>query len=174
MVLDEVHDAVKAAMDGAPVVVRAAEILTPRALLVMGNVDCVANELVYALVAHGRNGNDRDAQHVFHLVDANRAAVTLHLVHHVQSEHHRHVELHELHRQVQVPLDVGGVDDVYDGARFLFEDELARNDFLARVRRHRVNAGQIDDIRQRLVFDLPFLAVDRHARKVPNMLVRSG
>ena len=71
-------------------------------------------QLIHALILGGRDGNDRDAQHGLHLVDAHRAAVAAHLVHHVQRQHHGGVQLHELHRQVEVALDVGGIHDVDD------------------------------------------------------------
>ena len=39
------------------------------------------------------------------------------LVHHVQRQHHGHLQLQQLQGQVEVPLDVGGVHNVDDAVR---------------------------------------------------------
>lgn len=62
VVLDEVHDAVEAAVDRAAVVVLVAEIRAARPLLILGDVDGVAHQLLYALVFGGHDGHHRDAQ----------------------------------------------------------------------------------------------------------------
>ena len=114
VVLDEVHHGMDAAVHGATVVVGAAKVLASGRLLVLGHVQGVIDELVDALVFHCRDGHHRQAQLSLHGVDAYRAPVVAHLVHHVQCQHHGHVELHELHGEIQVALDVGGIDDVDD------------------------------------------------------------
>ncbi len=80
VILDEVQDAVDAAVHRAAVVVLAAKVHAPGALLILCHMDGVVYQLVHALVLGGGDGDDRDAQHRFHLVDAHRAAVAAHLV----------------------------------------------------------------------------------------------
>ena len=101
-------------------------------------------------------------QHRFHLVDAHRAAVAAHFVHHVQRQNHGDIQLHQLHGQVEVALnivdatniernlyltiqlhqlhgqvevalDVGGVHDIDDAGGLFADDELAGDDLLAGI-----------------------------------------
>ena len=174
VILDEVDDTVDAAMHRAAVVLLAAEVEPARTLLVLGHMDRMVHQFVHALVLSRRDGHHRDAQHGFHLVDADGAAVAAHLVHHVQGQHHGGIQLHELHRQVQVALDVGRVHDVDDAGRLFADDELAGDDLLAGIGRHRVDAGQVGDFRFRVLFDGTALPVHRDAGEVAHMLVGAG
>lgn len=97
MILDQVDDAVDAAVDCAAVILLAAEIHPARPLLILCDMERMIHQLVHALVLCRRDGHDRDAQHGLHLIDADSAAVAAHLVHHVQRQHHRRIQLHELH-----------------------------------------------------------------------------
>ena len=114
VVLDQVHDRVNTAVHGSAVVFRSAEILPSGFLLIAGHMDGVVDQLVNALVGGRRDRDDRDAHHLFHLVDSDTAPVAAHLVHHVDRQDHGNADLHQLHGQIQVPLDVGGVHDVDD------------------------------------------------------------
>ena len=174
VILDEVLDAVDASVHRAAVVVLTAKIHAPGALLILCHMDGVVYQLVHALVLGGGDGDDRDAQHGFHLVDAHRAAVAAHLVHHVQRQHHGDVQLHQLHRQVKVALDVGGVHDIDDAGGLFADDELSGNDLLAGIRRHGVDARQVGDFGLRVSLDGAALAVHRHTRKVAHVLVGAG
>ena len=98
VVLDEMDDAVDAAVNGTAVVILAAEVHPARTLLILCHMDGVIHQLVHALVLGGGNGDHRDAQHRFHLVDVDGAAVAAHLIHHIQCQHHGGVQLHQLHR----------------------------------------------------------------------------
>ena len=81
--LYEVAYGVEAAVYGTAVVRGRAEVLHGRRLLVFRHVQGVAHQFVDTLVLHCRYGDDGDAQPLLHLVDEHRAAVALHLVHHV-------------------------------------------------------------------------------------------
>ena len=116
VVLDQVRDAVDAAMQGAAIgSVGRAEVETTRTFAVTRDMHRVFHELPRPLVFGGGDGHDRNAQHALEQVDVDGAAVRGNLVHHVEGEHHGAIELHELHRKVEVALDVGGVDDVDEG-----------------------------------------------------------
>ena len=174
VILDEVQDAVDAAVHRAAVVILAAKIHAPGALLILCHMDGVIYQLVHALVFGGGDGDDRDAQHGLHLVDAHRAAVAAHLVHHVQCQHHGDIQLHQLHSQVEVALDVGGIHDVDDAGGLFADDELPGNDLLAGIGGHGVDARQVGDFGLRVTLNGTALAVHRHARKVAHVLVRAG
>ena len=172
VVLDKVGDTVDAAMQRTAVrTVGRAKVQATGALAEPCHVQGVVHQLADALVAGSANGDDRHAQQALEQVDVNGAAVGRHLVHHVERDDHRTVELHELQCQVQVALDIGGVNDVDDGVRALVEDELTAHDLFARVRRQGVNARQVGNARLGVVADGAIFAVDRHAGKVTDVLV---
>ena len=74
---------------------------------------CSTSSDVPSFLGRG-DGHHGDAEHPLEPVDVDRAAVGRDLVHHVRREDHGPVEFHELEREVEVALDVGGVDDVDD------------------------------------------------------------
>ena len=173
VVLYQVHDRVQAAVHGAAVVAGVAEVLPAGKLLVARHMDRVAHELVHALALDGGYGHHGNAQHVLHQVHVDRAAVALDLVHHVEREHHGLVQLHQLHRQVQVALDVRGVHDVDDGVWLLLQYVLAAHELLRAVRGERVDARQVRHVRVGVPLDGTALAVHRDAGEVAHVLVRA-
>ena len=172
MVLDQVSNTVDAAMQRTAVrTVGRTEVQATGALAEPRHVQGMIHQLADTLVSRGANRNDRHAQQTLEQVDVNGAAVGRHLVHHVERDDHRTVKLHELQCQVQVTLDVGGINDVDDGVRTLVEDELTAHDLFACVRRQGVNARQVGNARLGMVTDGAIFAVDRHAGKVTDVLV---
>ena len=134
----------------------------------------MGNKLVDALVLGGGNRNDRNTEHGFHFVDADRAAVLAHLVHHIQRENHGDIQLHELHGQVEVALDVGGVDDVDDAAGLILQNKAAGDNFLAGIGRHGVDAGQVGDERIVMTANRAVLPVHGHAGEIADVLIGAG
>ena len=171
MVGDQVHDRVDAAVHGR--IIRA-EVRHLRQRLAARNGQRLIHELRHALPLRRRDRHDGDAQRLAHLLHVDGAAVGVHLVHHVQRQHHRHAQLEQLQRQVQVALDVRGVHDVDDAVRLLVDDKIARDDLLLRIRTQGVDARQVDDGAALLVAHLAHLLVDGHARKVAHVLVGTG
>ena len=174
MVLDDVHDAVQTPVHGAAVVFRTAEVLYGGRLLKLRDVQHVVDKLVDPFALGGHDRHHWETEKGFHLVDADRAAVGEHFIHHVEREHHRAVELHELHREVEVALDVRRVDDVDDRLRRLLQDEFARDDFFVRVGRERIDPREVGDERVVVSDDAAVLSVDRDAREVPDVLIGPG
>ena len=89
------------------------------------------DQLVDALILRRGDGDDRDAQHGFHLIDLDRAAVSGHFVHHIQRDHHGDAHLQQLHGQVQIALDIGGVHDVDNGMGLILKDKIPGNQLFA-------------------------------------------
>ena len=169
---DKLANAVYAAVHGAAVrSVRAAEVDTPRALAVAGHVNGMLYQLVHALVLGSRDGHHRHTQEGLQGVHVHGAAVLGDLVHHVEGDNHGNVQLHELRGEVEVALDVGGVNDVDDRVGLGVNDELAAHDLLARVGRKRVDAGQVCDRSLRMAAHLAVLAVNGNAGEVAHVLV---
>ena len=125
------HDSVEATVDRAALVGGVTKVLSSGTLLIASYVERVGDKLVNALVLCRGNGHYGDSQRLLQLVYSNGTAVFSHLVHHVQRKHHGNVELHQLHGKIEVALDVGCVNYVYDAAGVAFEYEITRNYLLA-------------------------------------------
>ena len=170
MVLDLVDHRVDAAMDG-----------TGGAEIVHGGVDLVfrrshsdPNQFLHALVLDRRDGDHRDAQSLGHGFDVDGAAVFRDLVHHVQCQYHGNAHLHELQRQIEVPLNVGGVHNVDEAVRFLVQDEVPGDNLLRRVGADGVDAGQVHHGAVLLPPDRAGLLVYSDAGEVAHMLIGAG
>ena len=172
-------------MHSAAVVVLAAEILPCRSLLIVGHVDGVLHKLIDALALSRRDSHNRDAEDALHVVETNRAAVARHLVHHVQGQHHRYAQFHQLDSEVEVALDVRCIDDVDKALRFLFKDKVATDEFFGSIGRKTVDARKVDDVGRgnvKLVASAPkerglylaVLAVHSDTREVADVLVGAG
>ena len=145
VIVDEVHDAVETAVHGAVVILWVAEVCPSGALLVLGHMDGVLHQLFNAFILKRRDGDDRNAQHLLHLVDTDGTAVFPHLVHHIERQNHGNVQLHELHGEVEIALNVGGVHNVDDAPRLFIQQKRPGHQLFAGVGRHGVNARQVGD-----------------------------
>ncbi len=121
-----------------------------------------------------RDRHDRQAEYRLHLVDIDGAAVAPDLIHHIEGQHHRDIEFHELHGEVEVALYIAGIHDVDDACRLLVEYELTRDYLFRRIRGEGIDAGEICDPRLRIAFYDTIFAVNGHAREIAYMLVGTG
>ena len=161
----------EAAVYGAAVVVLAAEVVAAGGFLVACHVHGVLHELVDALVAGGGDAHYRDAEDALHLVDADGASVPSHLVHHVEGQHHRHSQLHQLQGEVEITFNVACVHYVDEAAGFRIQDEFAGDDLLCGVRRQGIDAREVSDGRVRMALDHAVLAIHGDAGEVADVLV---
>ena len=140
----------------------------------LGKLDRGLHKLIHAAALERRGGNDRAAEFAGKLVDVDLVAVLLDEVHHVEGDDHRQTQFKNLRGQIQVAFQVGRVDQVDDDVRVAIEKIVARDDFLRRIRRERIDAGKIGN-RDILVFGvLAFLLFNSNARPVANILVGAG
>ena len=174
VILDEVTDAVDAAVYCAAVVRFIAEILPERFLLIVCDVDCVLDQLVDALILRRGDRHDRHAEQLLHHVDIYAAAVCGQLIHHIERNDRRDVHFEELHCQIEIALDIRDIDDVDDRMRLFLQNKITRDDLLAAVRRHRIDAGQVGDERVGMPLDRAVLAVNGDAGKIADMLLGAG
>ena len=172
MVLDKVHYAVDAAVDGSAVVILAAEILTLRLLLVFRDVHGVLDKFVHAFVLRCGYGHHGYAEQPFHIVHTHGAAVALNFIHHIERQHHGDVQLQQLHGQIEVPFYIAGVDYVDYCPGLLLQDEIPGNYFLGGVGGKRIDSGKVGHQRILMATDHSVLAVDGDPGEVPHMLVR--
>ena len=133
MILNQMDDGVQTSVHGTVMIAFVTEVLPTGPLLIGGNVDGVFDQFPDALIPGSGNGNHRNTQQMLQRVDINVSAVLLDLVHHVQRNHHGGVHLQQLHGQVEVAFNIGGVHDVDDGGGFLLQHEIAGNDLLTAV-----------------------------------------
>ena len=173
VILDQVHDAMNTAVNRAAVVVLRTEVEPLWLLLIARDVQRMSHQLIDAFIFRRRNRHDRYAEVTLHAVDVDGAAIALQLVHHVEGDHHRDVQLDQLHGEIEVSFNVGGIDDIDDAFRSVVQDKLTGDDLLARVRRHRVDARQIRDLRFRMALDGAGLPVHRDAWEITDVLVRA-
>ena len=168
---DQMSDRVNTAMHGR---IACTEVGHPGDGLAARSVHGLLHELGDALALCCRYRDDRDAEHIAHFLSIDSAAVGTHLVHHIERQHHRHAQLKELKRQVQVALDIGRIDDVNDAVRLSVEDEVSGNDLLLRVGAQGIDARQIDHGAILYLADLADFLIDCHAGEVAHMLIGAG
>ena len=107
MILNQVHNRMYTTVNGAliPAVI-SAEIDFLRHLAVPCDVYGMFDQFVNAFLLCRRNRNNRHAEQMFHSVNVYRTAVNPNLVHHVQGNDHRNVQIQQLQRQKQITLDI--------------------------------------------------------------------
>ena len=174
VILNQVNRRMQAAMNRSAVVIRAAKILPQRLFLIARHMNRVPYKLVHTLVFNRRNGDHRNAQEAFHSINVDRTAVACHLIHHVERNHHRNIHLQKLHRQIEISLDIIGIDDVDNCAGFFIQNKVPGYQFLSRIGRHGINSWEIRDKGIGLSSDHTVLSIHRDAGEVSDMLVGAG
>ena len=132
------------------------------------------HKLIHAAALERRGGNDRATELAGKLVDVDLVAVLLDEVHHVEGDDHRQAQFENLRGQIQVALQVGRVDQVDDDVRVAIEKIVASDDFLRRIRRERIDAGEVGNRDILVLGVLAFLLFNSNARPVANVLVGAG
>ena len=155
----------------APVFVLITEIGSARLFLILGDMQGMPHKLVNTFVLSRRNRHYRNSQHVFHFINMYSSAVSADLIHHVQCQHHRCIQFHKLHGQIQVSFDVVCIHNVDDACRPLLKNELSGYDFLAGVRGKRVNARQVCYQCLRVIADGAAFLIHRYSGEVSHMLI---
>ena len=175
MIFDQMHDGVNTAVHRTSI--RSfciAEIHTSRALAITRHMYRMLHQLIDSLVLGCGNRNNRNAKGILQQVDIDRTAVLAHLVHHVERKHHRDIQLDQLQRQVQISLYVRCIHNVDNTSRPVVQEKLTAHDLLTRIWGHRIDARKIRYQRVILIPDRTILSVYCNARKVSDMLIRSG
>ena len=132
---------------------------------------CMFDEFVDTLILCRTYWHDRNPESLFKGIDADGSSVFPDLIHHVQCDYHRQAKLHELSCQVEVTLDVRGINDVNDAVGMVFDEEITGNDLLSGVRGERVNARQIGDGHVGMLPYDAVLSVHGDSREITHMLV---
>ncbi len=145
------------------------------ALGIFGKRDGLSHGLGESLPAMAYRGHHGHAQQPREHLHVDLHLVGLGDVVHVQRHHHGHTQLQQLRGEVQVPLQVRGIDHVDHCVDLAGEHEVPRDDLFGRVGGQAVGARKVDHV------DLP--AVDAgaaclgfhgHAGVVGDLLPASG
>ena len=102
-------------------------------------------QLLDALVLKGRDHHSRAAELLGKLVRVDLVAVLLDQIGHVEGDDHGQAGLDDLKRQVQVALEVGGIDNLDDNIGLAAHEVIARALLLGAVGGKRVDAGEVRD-----------------------------
>ena len=130
--------------------------------------------------AMGLDGHHRHAQPLGQLRPVDADATPLGQINHVHRQHRRPLELQHLAEQVEVALEVRGVEDrdhrVDRGqALAATQKDFHRNRLVARSRREAIQAGQIHQVpAAAVVLHLAGLLLHRHAGVVAHVLMETG
>ena len=130
--------------------------------------------LFHAMAVKGGHGHHAGTQQTAHHLDVQFVAAFFQLIPHVQGYHHGYVHVHDLGGQVQVALQIAGVNDIQDGVRVVVADVGAHIHLLGSVLGQRVGAGQVHQLHLAAAdAEPPLLAVDCHAAIVAHFLLGS-
>lgn len=124
--------------------------------------------------------HDRDAEAFAQGVDINGDAASGRQIPHVQDEDDGDLEIPHLAEQVEIPFEVGGVDDADDGVGTTDilqtpEHDVDRDHLVGRSGRKTVGAGQVDE--GDFTFVVTVVAgffLDGHAGEVADARLHSG
>jgi hypothetical protein len=141
--------------------------------------ECLAQQIdtFAAIGAHRHHGHTESPRKLFH-IDLNAAA--LRSVDHVERHHDRHAKVEQLREQVEIAIEIGGVQHGDNGVeRALLvhapEHRIDRDRFIGGARRKAVGSGKIDQF----CFALSELenatsALDRHPGVVAHFVRQTG
>jgi hypothetical protein len=134
-----------------------------------------------AFAVHRFAGDNGDAELVFEACHANVEARGHGDIHHVEHKDHRSAEVENLVNEIEISLQIRGVDDAKDPVRLWSigppaEQHIARHGFVGRTRGERVCAGEIDDGDGLSVLRVggADLLLDGHAGIVADLLFQAG
>ena len=102
-------------------------------------------QLLNTLVLKGRNHHDRAAELLGQFGGVDLVTVLLDQIGHIEGNDHGQAGLDNLKRQVQVALEVGGVDHLDDNIGLAAHEVIARALLLGAVGGKRVDAGKVRD-----------------------------
>ena len=158
-------------MYSSSILIFTAEVHPARTLLIFRHMKSMSCQLSNAFIFGGRNGHHRNSQHIFHLINADGPAVSSHLIHHIERQHHGHIQLHQLQSQIKVPLNIGGIYNINNPFGVFVQNERPGHHFLAGIGRHRINPRKVCDQGIAVSFDYAVFPVHSDTGKIPHMLI---
>ena len=108
------------------------------------------------------------------LLQINGVAVFVNQVHHIDGDDYRQTYFDQLSGQVQVPFQVGTVDDVQDYIRLFIDKIFSGYGFFQGIRRKGINAGKILNDYIVMAFQTAFFLFYGYAGPVAYILGTAG
>ena len=124
-----------------------------------------------AIVLQSGDHDDRAAQRLLQAGDVDGVAVLFHQVCHVEGDHHGQTRLDHLKRQVQVALQIGGVNHLHHNVRLTAHEVVARHLLFRAIRRQRIDAREVRDDNAFISRQGRLLFLDRNARPISHVAV---
>ena len=135
MILDQMHDGVNAPMHRTAIcTLRIAEIHASRTFPIPRHMHSVCHQFLNSLILCRGNRHHRNTKGLLQKIYIDSSAILVNLIHHVESKHHRNIQLNELQGQVQISLDICSIHDIDDSPRSVLQEKLTGHDFLTGIR----------------------------------------
>lgn len=135
-------------------------------------------DVVEAGFTAGNDADNRAAERFLKLFQTDFKTMLLGDVEHVDHDDHRHTHFDQLGREVEVALEVRGINNVDDRFSFTRQDVVTGDAFIftgGGCRRNRIDAGKVDELDLFVaVFEITGLLVDRDAGPVAHALARTS
>jgi hypothetical protein len=140
-----------------------------------GGGDAGLDQFPHAFPPHGDRGDHGRAQHRRELLRVDLQPRTRGHIHHVQGHDEGEIKLHQLGREVQVPLEIGRIHNVDHHVGALLDDVIAGHSFVERIGRQGIRARKVRNAQFTLgASNPPLLALHRHPGIIPHALRRAG
>ena len=134
-------------------------------------------QIVEPLAANRHHGHHRTAERLGQGIHIDDLAALARHIHHVQRQHHRHAHFQQLHGQVEIAFEVGGINHIDHRLGLAGKQVVARDPLVQRQGVEGIDARKIDQrgrLAGRLQTELPLLALDGHAGPVAGGLTDAG
>ena len=133
MILNKMHYSMKTPVNSASIFICTAEILSARSFLILSNMQRMIYQFLYTFILCSGNRYYRYSQHFLHFVYMYGATVGVHLIHHIESQHHRNIQLHKLHCKIQISLNICRIDNIDNTLWGPAQQELSGNNLFTGI-----------------------------------------
>ena len=124
MIFNQMHNAMQTAVNRTTMITLIAEIFPSAAFLILRHMQRMTCKFLNTFILRCRNRYNRNSKKCLHLIDVNGSAIAAHLVHHIQCQHHRYIQFHQLHGQIKISLNVGCIYNINNTCRLFIKNKL--------------------------------------------------
>ena len=150
---------------------RTGESMLWNSLCALCGLDCRFRRFHHTVSLQGGNLHHFTAQLAGKILRIQLITVLLHNVHHIDGNHHRYAKLYQLRGQVQIPFQVGSVNDIQDRVRPFIDQVVPGDNFFQGIRGQAVDTRKVGDRNPVMLPEFAFLLFHRNAGPVSDKLV---
>ena len=132
------------------------------------------DEPIDTVVLERRDHHDRTTQALLECGDIDLVAILLNQISHVERHHHGQACLDDLQREIEVALQIGGVEHLNHDVGLAAHEVVAAHALLGAVGRQRIDSGQVRDEHALVARQGCLLLLDRDAGPVAHITVGTG